>query len=125
MTSMLKGAPLIAVLGLTIVAVGARQSGNKDDRARQAERVEHGLKRVVRVVDRPDSAFDIADRMRYWHVPGVSIAVVDDFRIVYAKGFGVTQFGGASRVDTTTLFLAGSISKPVFATGVLRLVEQG
>jgi CubicO group peptidase (beta-lactamase class C family) len=63
--------------------------------------------------------------MRYYHVPGLSIAVVDDFRIVYAAGFGVTEFGGPTAVDTSTIFLAGSISKPVFATGVLRLVEQG
>ena len=35
------------------------------------------------------------------------------------------EFGKSEAVDTTTLFLAGSISKPVFASGVLALVEQG
>jgi CubicO group peptidase (beta-lactamase class C family) len=44
---------------------------------------------------------------------------------VFARGYGVTEFAGSKRVDTTTLFLAGSISKPVFASGVLKLVEQG
>lgn len=78
----------------------------------------------MRLADRPDTAFRLLDRMRYYHVPGLSIAVVDGFRIVYAAGFGVTQFGGTTPVDTNTLFLAGSISKPVFATGVLQLVEQ-
>ena len=83
------------------------------------------LRPAVRLENRPDTAFNILDRMRYYHVPGVSLAVVDNFRIVFAGGFGVTEFGGNKLVDTTTLFLAGSISKPVFATGALRLVEQG
>ncbi len=83
------------------------------------------LRPAVRLAGRPDTAFRLSDRMRYYHVPGLSLAVVDDHRIVYAAGFGVTEFGGRATVDTTTLFLAGSISKPVFATGVLRLVEQG
>jgi CubicO group peptidase (beta-lactamase class C family) len=72
-----------------------------------------------------DSTFDLLERMRALHVPGVSVAVIDGSRIVFARGFGVTTFGGTTPVDTTTLFLAGSISKPVFASGVLTLVEQG
>ena len=79
----------------------------------------------VRIADRPDTGFSLVDRMRYYHVPGVSLAVIDDFRVVYAAGYGVKEFGSAQPVDTTTLFLAGSISKPVFATGALSLVEQG
>lgn len=82
------------------------------------------LRPALRIAGQPDTAFNLLDRMRYWHVPGVSIAIVEDFKIVYARGFGVTQFGGSTLVDTTTLFQAGSISKPVFATGALRLVEQ-
>lgn len=93
--------------------------------AQDGARVVHRLRPAVRIENGPDTAFHILDRMRYYHVPGVSIAVVDNHRIVYASGFGVTEFGGSTPVDTTTLFLAGSISKPVFATGALKLVEQG
>ncbi|HET9455609.1 MAG TPA: serine hydrolase domain-containing protein [Gemmatimonadaceae bacterium] len=96
-----------------------------DAPAKQGASVSRRLRPAVRIENRPDTAFDILDRMRYYHVPGVSIAVVDGHRIVYASGFGVTEFGGSKLVDTTTLFLAGSISKPVFATGALKLVEQG
>ena len=78
----------------------------------------------MRVAGREDSTFDIRDRMRY-HVPGLSIAVIDGDRVVWARGYGVKEFGKSEAVDTTTLFLAGSISKPVFASGVLALVEQG
>jgi CubicO group peptidase (beta-lactamase class C family) len=88
-------------------------------------RIEHGLEPTVRLAGRPDTAFDLVERMRYYHVPGVSIAVIDNDRVVWAKGFGVKTFGGADPVDTSTLFLAGSISKPIFATGLLALVQQG
>jgi CubicO group peptidase (beta-lactamase class C family) len=90
-----------------------------------AASIVHRLRPVARIAGRPDTAFDIEDRMRHFHVSGVSIAIVENMRIAYAAGLGVTEFGGATRVDTTTLFLAGSISKPVFASGALALVEQG
>lgn len=83
------------------------------------------LKPAIRIEGGADTSFNILDRMRYYHVPGVSLAVVDNFQVAYASGFGVTEFGGNRLVDTTTLFLAGSISKPVFASGALRLVELG
>ena len=88
-------------------------------------RIERGLRTLVRVAGREDSTFDIRDRMRQYHVPGLSIAVIDGHRVVWARGYGVKEFGKSEAVDTTTLFLAGSISKPVFASGVLALVEQG
>ena len=93
--------------------------------AQNPSRIEHGLRPAVRLVDHADTSFDLLERMRFYHVPGVSIAVVDGDRVVWAKGFGVKAFGGSEPVDTSTLFLAGSISKPVFATAVLKLVEEG
>src|SRR5215467_10497145 len=86
--------------------------------------IEHHLRYGVRIADQPDIALDLLERMKSYHVPGVSIAVIDNYRVVFAKGYGVTEFGGRRSVDTTTLFLAGSISKPVFASGFLRLVED-
>ena len=113
---LLAGAPLIA------------QTPAGTQRAtvtRDARRIDRTLRAGVRLADRPDTAFSLLDRMRYYHVPGVSLAIIDDYRIVFAAGYGVKEFGGTQPVDTTTLFLAGSISKPVFATGALSLVEQG
>ena len=63
--------------------------------------------------------------MAKYNIPGLSIAVIDNYKIVWAKGFGVTAPGGTDPVTTTTLFQAGSISKPVAATGALWLVEHG
>ena len=66
----------------------------------------------------------LADRMSALHVPGVSIAVIHDGKIEWARGFGVTRVGG-SAVTPDTLFQAASISKPVTAMAVLHLVEAG
>ena len=63
--------------------------------------------------------------MEVYKVPGLSIAVIDNFQIVWAKGYGVTDAGSRNPVTPMTLFQAGSISKPVAASGALVLVEQG
>jgi CubicO group peptidase (beta-lactamase class C family) len=67
----------------------------------------------------------IRDEMQKRRIPGVSLAIIQDGRIVKAKGYGVTEKGGQVPVTPSTLFQAGSISKPVAALGALRLVEQG
>ncbi len=58
-------------------------------------------------------------------IPGLSLAIIDGGKIVKAKGYGVTEKGGETPVTVSTLFQAGSISKPVSALGALRLVERG
>jgi CubicO group peptidase (beta-lactamase class C family) len=76
-----------------------------------------------------DSPSDVVDdvilgEMRKRHVAGLSLAIIQDGKIVKARGYGVTERGGDSPVTTATLFQAGSISKSVSALGALRLVEQ-
>ncbi len=59
-----------------------------------------------------------------FNVPGVSIAIVDDFKIVWAKGYGVLEAGGSESVTPGTLFQTASIGKPVTAVTALHFVEQ-
>ncbi len=63
--------------------------------------------------------------MKEHEVPGMSVAVVRNFRLGWAKGYGTTELGGVRPVTPRTLFLAGSISKPVTALGALALVDAG
>jgi CubicO group peptidase (beta-lactamase class C family) len=63
--------------------------------------------------------------MQLYNGPGLSVAVIDNFKIAWAKGYGVTEAGSHNPVTIHTLFQAGSISKPVAATGALSLVQQG
>jgi CubicO group peptidase (beta-lactamase class C family) len=59
----------------------------------------------------------VADQMRQWEIGGVSLALVDDQRIVYAAGFG------QARRDS--VFRVGSLSKLLNAIAVLQQVEAG
>src|SRR5436305_7502947 len=67
----------------------------------------------------------LAELMRTYNVPGLSIAVIENFKIVDVKAFGVIAPESTTPVTPRTLFQAGSISKPVAATGALYLVEHG
>jgi CubicO group peptidase (beta-lactamase class C family) len=57
-------------------------------------------------------------------VPGVSIAVIYDSGIEWAKGYGVTDTAGLQVVNVDTLFQAASISKPVTAVGIIFLNQS-
>ena len=70
----------------------------------------------------PDDA--VAAILEERRVPGVSIAVIHDGRIDWAKGYGVREAGKSDPVDTDTLFQAASISKPVAAAVALRMVAR-
>ncbi len=68
---------------------------------------------------------NLAQAMQVYNVPGLSVAVIDNYQIAWAKGYGVIETGSSTPVGTGTLFQAGSISKPVAATAALALVEKG
>ncbi|MRW92317.1 serine hydrolase [Duganella sp. FT80W] len=67
----------------------------------------------------------IQAEMKMRQIPGLSLAIIDNGKIVRAQGYGVTEKGGKTPVSADTLFQAGSVSKPVAALGALHLVEQG
>ncbi|MEL7449023.1 MAG: serine hydrolase domain-containing protein [Pseudomonadota bacterium] len=60
-----------------------------------------------------------------YNVPGASVAVLVDGEVVLARGYGQRQAGGGSMpVDENTVFQAASLSKPVVAFGVHRLMAE-
>jgi CubicO group peptidase (beta-lactamase class C family) len=67
----------------------------------------------------------LSELMARIRVPGVSIAVIKDFEIHWAKGYGTADVTAGTPVTTDTIFQAASISKPTSAMGVLRLVQDG
>ena len=63
--------------------------------------------------------------MDLFHVPGVSVAVINDFKIEWAMGYGLADVSSGARVDADTLFQAASISKPVAAMAAVRAAQDG
>lgn len=59
------------------------------------------------------------------HVPGLSLAIIEDGKIIKARAYGFTDQTHSTPMTTQTLFQAGSISKSVAALGALMLVDQG
>ena len=111
----------VAVLGLGFLcpAVSAAAQGNLEDR----------INRVIRDV-RPDTGEHSGDRtlngrMARERVPGVSIAVIDNCRLDWARGFGWADAAKKTPVTEETLFQAASISQPLSALLALKLVEEG
>jgi len=85
--------------------------------------IENNLKSNIKVYGETDSRASIVNRMKQLNVPGLSIAVIHNGKIDWAKGYGIAN--GTRKVNSKTLFQAGSISKPVAALAALKLVEQG
>ena len=77
-----------------------------------------------------DSDFSEADRLiegflTNHHVPGASVAITHNSKIIYSKGFGFAEVDTNSRVTSSSLFRIASLSKPITAVAILQLVEQG
>lgn len=107
-----------AVLTLAAAALAAQ------DVNQQIGKIETSLTRKVQIKGEPIQKWTIGERLQHYHVPGVSVAVVTDSSLSWAKGFGTAIAGGAA-VTPETLFQAASISKTVSAMAALRLVELG
>ena len=93
----------------------------KDHIAKDIKSVETSLTYPVYIDG--DSTWTIASRMKHYGVPGVSIAVIKDYKIAWIKSYGVMDQESQQSVTGQTLFQAGSISKPVAAYGALKLVD--
>ena len=87
-------------------------------------KIETCLQPAVVVTGEPPACTPLLTRMQQLHIPGVSIAVVHNGVVEWARGYGTASPSGAP-VAPETLFQAGSISKPVAAMAALHLVQEG
>jgi len=68
---------------------------------------------------------DIPALLQQADVPGLSIALIHDGKIAWTGAFGIANAKTKKPVTKTTVFEAASLSKPVFAYGVMKLVDKG
>jgi len=67
----------------------------------------------------------IDQQMQSLDIPGLSVAVISDGKIVYSRAKGIADLSTGRKVDKGSIFEAASLSKPVFSYFALRLVQQG
>jgi CubicO group peptidase (beta-lactamase class C family) len=116
---------LVSAMSLsTFVVNGRGQKIPRNMASQHRFEVEHGLLYQTVIKGQPDTGMSLQEQMARLQVPGVSIAVIHDERIEWANGYGVVSLGGPP-VTPDTLFNAASMSKPLTAIAVLKLVQEG
>jgi CubicO group peptidase (beta-lactamase class C family) len=118
------------VMGITLTAIAALgflSSGGQavDQRIR---RVENGLweaKAGAQGLKVQQARASLIERMKLYKNPGVSIAIIQNDKIEWAKAYGVLRAGDPARLTVDSLFEAASTSKLVTAAIALRFVDEG
>lgn len=88
-------------------------------------RIENNIQPLLQIEGEEVPTYSIEERLKDLGIPGLSVAVVANGKIDWAKGYGLAEKAQNRLVDPNTMFLAGSISKPVSALRAHQLVEQG
>lgn len=118
---------LILFTGLAIVTAcgGHTSPTGSDGTENRLIRVAESLQQPLVIEGQTAETWPISERMQKFAVPGVSIAVIDEYQLADSGAWGVTVAGGDQPVTTDTIFQAGSVSKPVAALLALSLVADG
>ena len=67
----------------------------------------------------------LTDRMAFYKIPGVSIAIINDFTLDWVKSYGILKSGTDDYVTPHSIFQAGSTSKLLTAVTTLHYIERG
>jgi CubicO group peptidase (beta-lactamase class C family) len=116
---------LVVGISLSLPRLAQSQAQSPDHEAALIQRVETALLPITATRAMLRSPATIQERLRAYGVAGLSIAVIDDGRIAWAKGYGIADMATGQAVTPETLFQGGSLSKPIAALGALLLVERG
>ena len=110
---------LALTLSTLILSSCAQKPTNNDDKI---TRVENNL--VGPIQSPGEHPANIKDRMTYYHIHGLSIAVIQNYHILWAKGYGWADLIRKIPVTPGTLFQAASISKSLNGVGLLKLAQE-
>ncbi|MEM6377955.1 MAG: serine hydrolase domain-containing protein [Bacteroidota bacterium] len=117
---------LVFVLLLLITSCDPQDQQSDQELATKVEQqIENDLTLNLQFEGDPVEKYTLKDRMAHYNVPGLSLAVIKNGEVLFAKGYGVANTETNAMVDEETLFQAGSISKPVAALAALKLIEEG
>src|SRR5882672_11377498 len=81
---------------------------------------------VAAVVAQADKVDDyVKAEMQRQHIPGTSIAVLKDGKIIKAEGYGLANVELNVPARPETVYKIGSVSKQLIATGIMLLMQEG
>lgn len=86
--------------------------------------LEKGLLRQVYFKGQRPEKLRLLDRMTFYKVPGVSLAVMDKFKIEWVRTYGYKDVIDYQKITPETVFQAGELSQPVAAAVTLRLCDK-
>ena len=104
---------------------GEQKASSQSDQSARITRVENGLLPAIIIKGQLAPTMTLAERMRHYAVPGVSVAFFEHGQIAWTRVYGFADGAHKNLVTPETLFQAASISKPVSALAALRLVQDG
>ena len=105
------------VMGLTLLAVHNQLSAD--------EAVRKQTHPLAVVTSETEKHMTYAELIEQYKLPGVSLAVIDNYKLIYSTSAGVKEFGKPDKIDRHTAFSTASIAKPVTALLTAMLAEQG
>lgn len=111
----------VAIAAYTIACSPPKQQ--PDDVQNRINEVEKKLFAAVRVEG--EGPWTVEERLAFHKIPGVSIAVIRDYKLDWARAYGWADSDEQRAVTTETLFQAASISKSLNAVGLLKLAQDG
>ncbi len=113
---------LLLTIILLFSSVVFSQTNYSSETLEKIKEVENNI--TGRIILNDDQPSTIIERMAKYNLKGMSIAVIQDYKIVWAKGYGWADEEQKIPVTTETLFEPGSISKSLNALGILKLAQE-
>lgn len=120
---MTRSITIVGIAALSASLLSACSLGQGDPRPR-IERILAGLHTRTSIDAVPDTSWTLRERMAHYRVPAVSIAVIHDGEIAWARGYESPAAGELREISDQTLFQAASISKMLTAFATMRVVDE-
>jgi CubicO group peptidase (beta-lactamase class C family) len=110
---------ILVASGAALLILKKKYPGDVGERIRL---VENSLAGWVQTGD--GDVWNLSERMKKYNINGLSIAVIHNYKIEWARGYGYADVAKKRRVTEKTLFQAASISKSLNSVGIMKLVQE-
>ncbi len=114
---------LFIILILSVL-FGCKQNIIKSEESKTIKKDYSSFENGLNYNDSTNTGQSINERMEFYKVPGVSVAIFDDGKIIWQKGYGLLDTDTEKETNSNTKFQVASISKAVTSLGIIKLVED-